>query len=704
MTDPDAASVIADAPADTAARLFARAMARIDLGRDEEARKDLESASPDLGDRCRIELAYLDLRQRRDVREALAIAMDVIRQAAPGSALSARAHHVAGLAEGKLRRSGAAIDQLMQAARTYRELKDPNSRAQVFDTLGSVEAARGRLDLAVHFFALSLVDKSLLGDKVGMAITLGNIGRTHLRIGRFEDAEECFSRDLYLATEIGDPRGQARMHEDLGRVHLAAGDLPSAETEFQECIRLSIANHYDDFAFFAFKDLALLRIAQNRPDDAESLLHEAEKKLSPGAEPYLKQVLVAARGELALARRQPNAADLLQEAVDAFVAAELPDLEIPARIALAKAYLEQKLKATAENCLLKGMQRARADGYERYLPILKQEMARLDMSEGVIEERPRPIVASGQQPTGGTGGQSGEGYVVLEDLGSGTFGSVVRAYDPVRAKDVALKRFRLAKLYEVRRRKALIASAKLELEAASRVLHPGVVRITAIGFDEEGELYLVSDFVQGQSLRKVMSQVKSPALPVFLRYMQLMASALDALHEAGVVHRDLKPENVIITPDSLPVLVDFGIAHVSKWTGASVPSPGTPAYMAPEQARGAAVDPRADLYALGVIAYEWLAGDLPIRPKGPDMKQIILEVTATLPTPLKVRRPDLPAELSALVMQLLEKDPDNRPDSAAEVAEAFKKIPTATTARPKPTSKPPSKASSMKTTEPDLPN
>jgi len=307
-------------------------------------------------------------------------------------------------------------------------------------------------------------------------------------------------------------------------------------------------------------------------------------------------------------------------------------------------------------------------------------MTRLEMSEGIIEEATRPIMQAGPETQVGTGGQSGEGYIILQRLGGGGFGEVFRAYDPVRAKDVALKRFRLAKLYDVRRRKALIASAKLELEAASRVLHPGVVKISAVGIDDQGELYLVSDFVAGSTLRAVMSRAKDPAIGVFVRYMQLIASALQSLHEGGVVHRDLKPENVIVTAESLPVLVDFGIAHVARWTGASVPAAGTPAYMAPEQARGAAVDPRADLYALGVIAYEWLAGDLPVHPKGNDLRQIALELTAEQPVPLKQRRPELPAELSQLVMWLLEKEPSQRPGSASAVAEAFAHIPAQKTA------------------------
>jgi tetratricopeptide (TPR) repeat protein len=669
--DPDASrrwAEIADAPADNAAASYSRGQLRLSLGRDADARLDFEAAVAQLGDRARIELAYLDLRQRLDVQKALVIAEDVIKSAPPQSALAARAFHIAGLAEGKLRRSGPAMDMLLKASRIYRQLKDFSSRSQVYDTLGSVEAARGRLDLAVHFFALSLVDKSLLGDKAGIAITLGNIGRTHFRLGRSEDALECFERDLQLATEIGDARGQARMQEDIGRTHLSAGDLQAAEAALMRCIELSDTRQYPDLAFFAYKDLALVRIAQNRFEDSARALAEAQKRLSEGAEPYLHQVLSAARGELALAQNKPEAVNLLEEAVGAFVIADLPDLEIPARISLAKALIGQKFTATAEDCLLKGMQRARADGYARYLPILKQEMTRLELVEGVIEEKTRPIVESGPAA-------AGDGYVILQRLGGGGFGEVFRAYDPLRAKDVAIKRFRLAKLYDVRRRKALIASAKLELEAASRVRHPGVVRISAVGFDEQGELYMVSDFVEGKSLRVQMTQARDPALGVFLRDMELIAAALHALHEVGVVHRDLKPENIIITPEALPVLVDFGIAHIARYTAsAAVPIAGTPSYMAPEQAKGAAVDGRADLYALGVIAYEWLTGDVPIRPKGVDLRQISFELLANQPESLSTKRPDIPVELSSLVMSLLAKDPSERPVSASAVMDVFRRV------------------------------
>jgi tRNA A-37 threonylcarbamoyl transferase component Bud32 len=687
---------IADAPAQTAPALYARGQARINLGRDADARNDFLAAAPELGDRCRIELAYLDLRQRRDVRDALVIAMNVIKDSPPDSPLLARALHVAGLAEGKLRRSGPAIDLLLKSAKTYLKLRDWASRSQVYDTLGSVEAARGRLDFAVHFFALSLVDKTLLLDKAGIAITLGNIGRTHLRLGRFEDALECFGRDLHLTIEIGDARGETRMHEDIGRTYLAMGDAPPAEKSLNQCVELSKQRGYADLEFFAYKDLALLRISQNRCDEAEIFLEEARKVLSAGAEPYLHQVLSAAQGELALARDKPEAVKLLEDAVNAFMDAELPDLEIPARILLARALLKQKLKATAEDCLLKGMQRARADGYGRYLPTLKQEMTRLELSEGIIEEKTRAIAQGGPAT-------AGDGYVILQRLGGGGFGEVFRAYDPLRARDVAIKRFRLAKLYDVRRRKALIASAKLELEAAARVRHPGVVRVSAVSFDEQGELYLVSDFVEGQSLRKVMAANSHPPAGLVARNMELIASALQALHEGGVIHRDLKPENVIVTNDSLPVLVDFGIAHVSRSQAtASVPGAGTPAYMAPEQARGVAVDARADLYALGVIAYEWLSGNLPISPKGTDLKKIAFELQAQQPTPLKTHRPDLDADFCELVMSLLEKDPDDRPQTASVVVDACRKLSNRPTAIASPATKPAADAA-LAPTVPDIP-
>jgi tetratricopeptide (TPR) repeat protein len=663
--DPNLADSAAKAPED----FFRRAMARLAVGRDDDARGDLLACKTALGDSALIELAFLDIRQRHDITDALDVAHEIITRAAPGSALQARAHHVAGLAEGKLRRTAPALVGLLKASRIYTKLNDLAARAQVQDTIGSIEAARGRLDLAVNSYAMSLVDKSLSGDKAGMALTLGNIGRAQLRLGRFEDALNCFERDLELSIELGDVHAQARMHEDIGRTKFAAGDYEAAETSLSQCIELSKTHHYADLAFFAAKDLAILRIAQSRFDDARTLLGQAVDYLPEGAEPYLHQTLTAARGELALAAHDAEAARMLETAVDCFAAGDLPDLEIPARILLARALSEQMLKATAQECLLKAMQRARADGYARYLPQLRQEMANLDLIEGIVEEPSRAIKhkSAADMPTT-------DGYVLLQRIGGGGFGDVYRAFDPVRACEVALKRFRIGKLYDARKRAILIKSARVELEAALRLRHPGIVRVRAIGFDDNNELYLVSDFIEGISLRKQMSQTLRPDHYTVFRQLEPIAAALVALHEAGIVHRDLKPENVIITPDGLPVLVDLGIAQLTNSRDAqSAPFAGTPSYMSPEQAKGAAVDGQSDVYALGVMSYEWLAGFPPIQPKSADQRQLALELTATIPIPLKKIRPDLPIEVVKLITQMLGKWPSERP-TALEFMEASRKL------------------------------
>jgi tetratricopeptide (TPR) repeat protein len=666
---PAAASNLAEGPAGTPDELFRRAIARIALERDDDARADLLACKMAIGDSALIELAFLDIRQRHDIAEALGVAHAIIARAAANSAMQARAYHVAGLAEGKLRNTPAALIALLKASLLYAKLGDLAARAQVQDTIGSIEAARGRLDLAVNCYAMSLVDKSLIGDKAGMALTLGNIGRAQLRLGRFDDALHCFERDLAISSELGDVHAQARMHEDIGRTKLAAGELESAEASLMRCAELSKAHHFPDLAFFASKDLAILRIAQSRLDEALSLLAQAEGFLPEGAEPYLHQTLVAARGELALAARDPQAVDMLAAAVDGFAKGDLPDLEIPARMLLAQALSEHKLKATAQECLLKAMRRARADGYARYLPLLRQEMAKLDLIEGIVEEPTRAIFHKSQGD-----GVTTDGYVLLQRIGGGGFGDVFRAFDPVRACDVALKRFRIGKLYDAKKRATFIKSARVELEAALRLRHPGIVRVRAIGFDDTNELYLVSDFVEGVSLRKQMSQTLRPDHYAVLRILEPVAATLAALHEVGVIHRDLKPENIIITPEGLPVLVDLGIAQVAGGgDGKFATFAGTPQYMSPEQAKGAAVDGQSDMYALGIIAYEWLAGFAPIQPKGSEPKQLALEISATMPIPVKKVRPDLPEEVVKLITQMLGKSPSERPAAQAFV-EASRKL------------------------------
>ena len=260
-------------------------------------------------------------------------------------------------------------------------------------------------------------------------------------------------------------------------------------------------------------------------------------------------------------------------------------------------------------------------------------------------------------------------YIIRRQLGAGAFGDVFQVYDPERGRDVVLKRLRLDKLYDARSRQRILASARTELEAASRVRHPGVARVLAIGTEPDGSTYIIQELVAGHPLRNLMPRDAKADPYHVLAQLSRIAQALHALHEAGVVHRDLKPENILIRNDGSPILVDFGIAYIAEQQGASSPQmAGTLPYMAPEQAAGAQITGQTDIYALGVIAYEWLTGTRPLRSPGAGIKESVHDISTRPPTPIAAFRPDLTAEVQGFIMRMLEKKPRRRPASALDVA------------------------------------
>jgi serine/threonine protein kinase len=209
-----------------------------------------------------------------------------------------------------------------------------------------------------------------------------------------------------------------------------------------------------------------------------------------------------------------------------------------------------------------------------------------------------------------------------------------------------------------------------ELESASRVLHPGVARVYGVNRGHDGTVYIAQELVDGRSLRQHMDAAgPAPSLGAVAPVIADIAHALAALHAGGVVHRDLKPENVILNRDHRPVLIDFGIAQTAE--GGAVGIVGTPGYMAPEQLRGRSVDARADIYALGVIAYEWLTGN---KPRDMSHRGVRARVERWLHSPRRVlrqHRPDLTRPVGLLVARMLRTSPERRPETAERVAARF---------------------------------
>jgi tetratricopeptide (TPR) repeat protein len=661
---------VCDAEAVDPAERFARGVARMRVGRHEDARADFEHCLDSVQEPCRLQIALLDLRAGRDPAEVAEEVREILDRAEAGTLIRAEALHLLGVTEIRRRRSSDALDALLEAADTYRNLGRRDLIAQVQDSLGMEAAASGRLDHAVSWYALSLVGKTLSGDRYGTAITLGNLGRLHLREGRLNEALDCLQLDLEIARSMGDRRAESRLLNDIGRLRLEEDSLDEAAGLLTESLEIARNEGFHDLEFFNHKDLALVHLSKNRMTDVESELEAAESLVDKGVPAYRSALVTSIRGRSLLAIDDAKGLEFLERAADAFSELELPDDEIPERIRVARAYCDNGHPRTAEQHLTRALELARRDGYARYLPSIREAMGRLSLVESAVEETGRSI------HVGRVRTSAPEGYVLFESLGAGGFGEVFRAFDSGKSQIVALKRLRLEELYDVHLRERLQATARLELEAASRVRHPGVARVHAVGNDEEGGTYIVQEFIDGISLREKMRNEPDLEISERLEILQLIGNALHALHAQNVVHRDLKPENILLrAADGNPVLVDFGIARipdVDDVVGRET-IVGTLGYMAPEQLRARPVDGGADVYSLGVIVFEWLTGSPPIRPAKQGFSDAIAEVLERRSAILERKAGDLPPDAAGLIARMLAVESRNRP-SAESAAEALGRL------------------------------
>ena len=255
-------------------------------------------------------------------------------------------------------------------------------------------------------------------------------------------------------------------------------------------------------------------------------------------------------------------------------------------------------------------------------------------------------------------------YRLLELVGAGGMGMVYHAHDEQLDLPVAVKVLRPGLARDVQR----LGRFKQELVLARQVSHPNVVRTHDIGSDGE-TVFLTMDFVPGRSLADLLAEDGKLSPERAVAIARQIASGLAAAHEAGVVHRDLKPSNVLVEESGRAAIADFGIARSLAVTGPGPTLPGivvgTPDYLSPEQARGAEVDGRADLYALGIILYEMLTGDLPFA--GGSQAEVLAQRVTGTARDLKTTGAAVPRPLAEIVRKLLQRDPARRYQSAREV-------------------------------------
>jgi serine/threonine protein kinase len=257
-------------------------------------------------------------------------------------------------------------------------------------------------------------------------------------------------------------------------------------------------------------------------------------------------------------------------------------------------------------------------------------------------------------------------YQILEKLGEGGMGVVYRARDTKLDRDVALKFLPLELTKDSSARERFIHEAK----AASALSHPNVCAIHDIQ-DYEHQMFIVMDFVDGQTLREKQGSISfKQAVDIGIQ----VADGLAAAHEKGIVHRDIKPENIMIRKDGIAQVMDFGLAklrgNVTRLTkeGSTV---GTAGYMSPEQVQGQETDHRSDIFSFGVMLYEMMTGQLPF--KGVHETALAYEIVNVDPAPMTSIKPEIDPSLDAIVLECLEKDPRERTQSMAQVALELKR-------------------------------
>ncbi|MBA3354700.1 MAG: serine/threonine protein kinase, partial [Pyrinomonadaceae bacterium] len=257
-------------------------------------------------------------------------------------------------------------------------------------------------------------------------------------------------------------------------------------------------------------------------------------------------------------------------------------------------------------------------------------------------------------------------YKILSLIGAGGMGQVYLAEDTQLGRRVALKLLRAAFTNNDDRMRRF----KQEARAASALNHPNILTVHEIG-RADGVDFITTEFIEGETLRASLAKGRvrfAQALDVAAQ----VAGALAAAHAAGVVHRDIKPENIMLRPDGYVKVLDFGLAKLAPQgrAGESEASTvarvetnpgvvmGTVQYMSPEQARGLTVDERTDVWSLGVVLYEMVAGRPPF--KGETHSDTIVSILEREPAPLAPHAADSPAELERIVMKALTKDKDER--------------------------------------------
>jgi serine/threonine protein kinase len=286
------------------------------------------------------------------------------------------------------------------------------------------------------------------------------------------------------------------------------------------------------------------------------------------------------------------------------------------------------------------------------------------MEAGLCRPRKRPDKMSWRSPLAG---RNFGRYRVIRKLAEGGMGIIFLAHDDDIGRDVVIKSIKVGA------RPSFVDRIRLEAKALGALDHNHIATIYDIGRDDAGLPYIVMELIHGQTIEALLEEKGKLSPEKGVRLATMIARALHYAHSAGVLHCDLTATNVIVTEGLQPKIMDFGIARWQTEDTTSEPGRiyGTAAYMSPEQTKGLPLDPRTDVFSLGVVTYQLLSGKRPFGDSGYRVVDMMVAIQIEDPPPLSEISAQVDTNLEAVIMKALAKDRENRFRTADELADSL---------------------------------
>ncbi len=470
--------------------------------------------------------------------------------------------------------------------------------------IARVHVWRGETTSAALELLRSLVEADATGDRADVAASIAEYGRLNLETGRYEAALRVFDRLLDPARSLTPHLS----HRETSRVPLNRREAMVGLADFEGALdgidaviaATPAAFRRDNFVLRLIRARSLG--ALERGEEAAAALAEAQQWMA--SDPLSYEVVEKNLVEGFLNRKSDpeDAVDALENALERFVDDDLPRHEFDARILLAGTLAELGQRDKAERCVVEALQRAES----RQLPAMADAVRAAALSfwqdEMIAELAPGDRV----------GGRDNEGarFLILATLGSGGFGTVQRAIDLATGAEVAIKKLKRRPDATPETIRLAMNTVRNEVQAAARHSSRFVARTRYLHIDEDGEITLVQDFVDGPTLRTALGD-GSLTLGRRLSVAATVSRAVAKLHAGGIAHRDLKPDNIILRHGRQPVLIDLGLARLKGMVDTAA-GLATESYAPREQKEGRGEERwlgREDVYAIGKIIAEMTRGE-----------------------------------------------------------------------------------------------